>query len=384
MTFEFATANRIIFGPGTARQAGELATKLGKKALVVTGNDPDRNRFIFQNLEANDVQCTQFSIPEEPTIDLISSGADEARRAGCDLVVAVGGGSVMDSGKAIAALLTNHGNLIDYLEVVGRGESIQHAPAPTIVLPTTAGTGAEVTCNSVLMSPEHRVKVSMRSPMMLPVVAIVDPELTYCMPPEITAATGLDAFTQLIEAFVSIHANPMTDAVCREGIKRAAGAIERACRDGSDTLARHDMCLASLWGGMALANAKLGAVHGIAGPFGGMFPSPHGAVCGRLLPAVMKINILALEKRVPESKALSRYAEIALIVTSDSQASAMDGADWVERLCDRLSIPPISAYGVSENDFETVIQKSQIASSMKGNPVPLKGEEIRLVLRQSL
>jgi alcohol dehydrogenase class IV len=194
MEFEFTTANRIIFGPGTARQTGKLARKLGRNALVVTGRASDRNRFLFQDLTSHNIEFTMLPIPEEPTVAMISSGADEARKVGCDLVIAIGGGSAIDSGKAIAALLTNPGRLTDYLEVVGKGKSIREDPAPSIVLPTTAGTGAEVTCNSVLLSEESRVKVSMRSPLMLPRVAIVDPELTYSMPPDVTAATGLDVF----------------------------------------------------------------------------------------------------------------------------------------------------------------------------------------------
>jgi alcohol dehydrogenase class IV len=321
MEFEFTTANRIIFGPGTARQTGKLARKLGRNALVVTGRASDRNRFLFQDLASQNIEFTILSIPEEPTVAMISSGADEARKAGCDLVIAIGGGSAIDSGKVIAALLTNHGRLTDYLEVVGKGKSILKDPAPSIVLPTTAGTGAEVTCNSVLLSEEHQVKVSMRSPLMLPHIAIVDPELTYSMPPDITAATGLDAFTQLLEAFVSKSANPMTDAVCREGIKRAAASLERVYIDGSDKTARYDMCLASFFGGLALANAKLGAVHGIA---------------------------------------------------------------WVKKLCERLKMPPLGNYGVCENDFADIIRQSQKASSMKGNPIRLKTEELHGILQKTL
>ena len=383
MFFEFTTANRIIFGAGTARQAGELASTLGSKALVVTGSAAHRNGFIFQDLETRGLDCVHFSIPKEPTVALILSGVEKAVEARCDMVVAIGGGSVIDGGKAIAALMTNPGNAIDYLEVVGKGMPISNPPAPTIVLPTTAGTGAEVTRNSVLLSEEHRVKVSMRSPLMLPDIAMVDPELTCSMPPHITAGTGLDALTQLMEAFVSINANPLTDALCREGIKRAAAALERAFLDGSDIAARNDMCLASLWGGMALANAKLGAVHGIAGPFGGMFPSPHGAVCGRLLPPVMEMNIIALKERSSDSKVLARYDEIACLALPGRKVSAQDGAVWVRELCERLKVPPLSTYGISENDIDNLILQSEKSSSMKGNPIQLTQEELGVILHQA-
>ena len=384
MTFEFTTANQIIFGPGTAQQAGALASNLGKHALVVFGSMADRHAMVFRDLKAHKLEWVLFSVPKEPTIELILSGVEKAVHAGNDLVIAIGGGSVIDSGKAIAALMTNPGNPLDYLEVVGKGRPIENPPAPFIAMPTTAGTGAEVTRNSVLMSAEHRVKVSMRSRLMLPDIAIVDPELTYSMPPHITAGTGLDALTQLMEAFVSIHATPMTDALCREGIKRAAAALERAYVDGSDKEARHDMCLASLWGGMALANAKLGAVHGIAGPLGGMFPSPHGAVCGRLLPEVMEVNINALQHRLPDSKALARYDEIAGMVLPGPGPKAMDGAVWVKKLCDRLEVPPLGTYGICENDLDDLIRQSQRSSSMQGNPIQLTNEELEVILRKAM
>ncbi len=384
MIFEFATASRIIFGPGTAKQIGNLATGLGRHVMVVTGQTSARADFVFEDLTEHGLHTTPFPVTQEPTTSIVAAGIDMARSLECDVVIGIGGGSVIDSGKAIAALLTNRGRLDDYLEVVGEGRSIESAPAPYIAVPTTAGTGAEVTRNSVLMSEEHKVKVSMRSPLMLPRIAIIDPELTYSMPPSITAYTGLDAFTQLVEAFVSTGANPMTDGICREGLRRAADALERAYRDGSDTKAREDMCLASLCGGLALANAKLGAVHGIAGPLGGMFASPHGAVCGRLLPYVISANISALKKRLPGSNALARYEEIARIVTHNPQALVSDGERWVQDLCDRLMAPPLSEYGINENRFGDIIKKAQRASSMQGNPIPLTEEEMYGILQQAV
>ena len=384
MNFEFATAKRIIFGPGTAKQIGSLATELGRHAMVVTGKTSTRADFLVKKLKASGIQSSHFAVAKEPTVSMIVSGVEKARAAGCDLVIAVGGGSVIDGGKAIAALLTNRGDLDDYLEVIGKGQSIENPPAPFVALPTTAGTGAEVTRNSVLMSPEHNVKVSMRSPLMLPHIAIVDPELTYSMPPAITAYTGLDAFAQLLEAFTSNKTNPMTDGICREGLRLAAGALERAFHDGNDIQAREDMCLASLFGGLALANAKLGAVHGIAGPLGGMFTSPHGAVCGSLLPHVMATNVSALKKRLPASPALARYDELACIVLDDRLASASDGIRWVQDLCKQLETPHLSAYGINEKDFPDIIKKSQDASSMRGNPIELTDAELQAILEQAI
>ncbi len=384
MKFEFATAQQIVFGPGTAKQIGKLTAARGGHALIVTGSLSGRTDFVLRDLANQGLQTTHVSVANEPTTSMIAAGVDTARAAGCDVVVGIGGGSVIDGGKAIAALLTNHGNLIDYLEVIGKGQSIDYAPAPYIAVPTTAGTGAEVTRNAVLMSPEHQVKVSMRSPLMLPQIALIDPELTCSMPPAVTASTGLDAFTQLLEAFVSTGANPLTDGICREGLQRAAGALERVYRHGDDETAREDMCFASLCGGLALANAKLGAVHGIAGPLGGMFPAPHGAVCGRLLPYVMAANISALKKRLPASPALARYDEIARIVTGHSQALATDGVDWVQNLCARLKMPSLSEYRIEKRHLADLIEKSQKASSMRGNPVQLTDEELYVILQQAI
>jgi alcohol dehydrogenase class IV len=384
MNFDFATANRIIFGPGTARKVGQLASEMGSQAMVVTGKDSQRHAFLIQDLESHGIGFEQFSVPKEPTDKLIMAGIEAAQRARCDLVIAIGGGSVIDSGKAIAAMLNNQGDLNDYLEVIGKGKSIENKLLPNIVLPTTAGTGSEVTRNAVLMSTEHKVKVSMRSPMMLPQIAIVDPELTYPMPPQVTAGTGLDALTQLLEAFVSTNANPMTDAVCREGLKRAARSLEHAYQDGNDKRARYDMCVASLFGGMALANAKLGAVHGIAGPLGGMYPGPHGMVCGRLLSSVMQVNVKTLQQQLPNAIQLARYEEIARIVTADQNALAEDGIAWIQSLCDRLEVPPLSQYGLDDKGFPTLVQSALRASSMKGNPVKLTEEDVLAILQQTL
>jgi alcohol dehydrogenase class IV len=224
----------------------------------------------------------------------------------------------------------------------------------------------------------------MRSPLMLPDVALVDPELTFSMPPAVTAGTGLDAFTQLLEAFVSHHANPLTDGICREGLRRASRSIVKAYRDGNDTAAREDMCLASLFGGLALANAKLGAVHGLAGPLGGMYPAAHGALCAGLLPHVMDANVNALRSRAAESSALKRFDEVARIITGSTSARAEDGITWVRKLCLRLQVSPLADYGIKEKDFSFVVAKSIEASSMKGNPINLTAEELQTILRKSV
>jgi alcohol dehydrogenase class IV len=383
MNFEFVTAGRIRFGPGTLREAGSIAERLGRRALVVTTPTIERAMPLLNLLSEQGVEYTLFTVEGEPTTETARWGTRQARQAGCDMVIGLGGGSVIDTGKAVAALLTNGGDPLDYLEVIGRGQPLTEPSAPYMAIPTTAGTGAEVTRNAVLASPEHRVKASLRSPLMLPTVALVDPELTYRLPSDVTAYTGLDALTQVIEPFVSVKANPMTDALCREAITRGARSLRPAYESG-DPAAREDMALVSLFGGLALANAALGAVHGFAGPFGGMYESPHGAVCAALLPHVMAINVAALQARQPTSEALRRYDEVARLLTGSPEATACDGVTWVEDLCAALHVPTLATYGIVPADFGDLIDKSAAASSMKGNPIPLTADEMRTILARAV
>ena len=384
MDFEFATAQHIVFGSGKVRELPNLTKGMGRRAAFVTGSSAERIAPTFQMLKACGANPAAFSIKGEPTTDRIAGLARQARGQGCDFVVAFGGGSVIDAGKAIAALLTNTRDLTDYLEVIGKGEPLTEEPAPCIAIPTTAGTGAEVTRNAVLLSPEHKVKVSMRHPKMLPTIALVDPELTISMPPEVTASTGLDAFTQLLEAFVSIKANPLTDGICREGLGKAVRALPRAYAQGDDLAAREEMALASLFGGLALANAGLGAVHGFAGPLGGMFAAPHGMVCAALLPAVFETNVKALEERAGESPALGKYREVARIATGNPNATLDDALQWIKKLCMQMSVPGLADFGVTEPDFPSIVEKAKNASSMKGNPIPLTDGELATILQNSL
>jgi alcohol dehydrogenase class IV len=384
MRFEFATAGRIIFGEGTLAEAGTLAAGLGTHALVVTGQSLERAAPLLTRLDDAGVAYGTFAVAHEPTVQLVLDGVRRARDLGCDLVIGFGGGSALDTAKAIAALLTNPGDPYDYLEVIGRGAALTRPAAPTIAIPTTAGTGTEVTRNAVLASPEHRVKVSLRSPLMLPAIALIDPELTYSLPPHVTAYTGLDALTQVIEPFVSSAANPLTDAICREGMRRVGRSLRRAFQQGNDAEARADMAFAALCGGLALANARLGAVHGFAGPFGGMFDAPHGAVCAALLPHVMAANVAALRERAPDHPALRRYDEIAQLLTGDARATADQGVAWVRELVAELSIPGLATYGLDEAAFATLIPAAQRSSSMKGNPVALTDDELRAILQRAL
>ena len=382
--FEFATATRIVFGDGVSTQLPKLAAVYPPSLLIVTGSQPARHTTIWTSLEQAGLSLTFFPVKGEPTTLDVIAGTELARQAGCQTVLGLGGGSVLDAGKAIAALLTNGGEPLDYLEVIGRGLPLSQPSAPYLAVPTTAGTGAEVTRNAVLASPEHRLKVSLRSPFMLPALAVVDPLLTHSAPPDVTASTGMDALTQLIEPFVSSKANPLTDALCRAGIPQAAAALRRVYADGSDAAARSAMSFASLNGGLALANAGLGAVHGFAGPIGGLFPAPHGAICARLLPLVMEANIKALESRHAGHVAIERYIEIAQIVTGDKNASAQEGVKWVSDLVSELNIPPLSALGMNESQIPEAVEKTLNASSFKGNPIALSDGELREILERAL
>lgn len=380
MAFEFATAQRIIFGDGVVEQTGALAAALGRNALVVTGGSRRHADPLLASLAAAGVAGTIFSVGGEPDVATIAAGTAVARNSRSDLVIGIGGGSVVDAGKAIAALATNQGDIYDYLEVIGRARPLVETPLPLIAIPTTAGTGSEVTRNAVLASPEHRVKVSLRSAAMLPRVALVDPFLTYSLPPAQTAASGLDALTQLVEPFVSSRANALVDAICKEGIRHAVRSLRRVYADGGDAEARRDMAFASLCSGLALANAGLGAVHGFAGPFGGAYGAPHGAVCAALLAPVFATNVRALESRAAGSPALGRFREVSVLLTGDAGAAPDDAIAWLQALTHDLAIPPLSAYGYRTADAADVVNAARSASSMKANSLPLTDDELYAIL----
>ena len=384
LPFEFATAARIIFGAGTVNQVAQLALGLGRNALVVHGARADRAYTLQAALEEAGIACGLCAIPGEPTLQMADEGASLARQSGYDLVIGIGGGSVLDGAKAVAALATNPGPALDYMEVIGRGLPVRVPPLPLIAIPTTAGTGSEGTRNTVLLSPEHRVKVSIRHPLLLPRIAVIDPELTYSASPAITAAAGMDALTQLIEPFLSIRANPLTDGLAREGMRRVARSLERAYASGSDAVAREDMALASLFGGLCLANSGLGVVHGISGPLGGKFAAPHGALCARILPHALRINVRAMRARTPLAPGLARAQEVAALLTGEAAATPEDGVTWLEQMCRHLEIAPLSQYGVTSEDIPALVEKSLAATSTKSNPIELTPAEVTEIIDASL
>jgi alcohol dehydrogenase class IV len=384
MRFEFATATKVVFGQGTINEAAPAARLLGQRAVVVTGKSGRLMPEFVRQLENVGVSVSEIHVSGEPTVAVVTSGLEQAKDQTSDLVIGIGGGSVLDTAKAIAGLASNPGSVTDYLELVEAGKPLTNPSLPYIAIPTTAGTGSEVTCNAVLAVPERRIKVSLRSPKLLPRLAIIDPELTYTLPPEITAASGLDALTQLIEGFLSNQSNPLTEALCREGLRRASRSLRLAFEDSGNASARADMSLSSLLSGMVLANIKLGAVHGLAGPIGGMFTAPHGAICARLLAVTMETNLRTLRTRSAQHPAVTCFAEIGQLLTGDAYARAEDGIEWLHELCEALNIPPLATYGIREPDFEEIAQKAMRSSSMKGNPIALTEHELIGILAKAL
>jgi alcohol dehydrogenase class IV len=382
MRLDFATASRIVFACGAVREAPKLIRNFGRTALIVTGKSSERASTLVSMLRAESVDAMMFPVAGEPTLHDVRSGALAAREQRCDVVVGFGGGSALDAAKAIAILATNSGEPLDYLEVVGRGLPFEKAPLPFVAIPTTAGTGAEVTRNAVVLAPEQRVKASLRGGAMLAKVALVDPELTLNLPPEVTAYTGLDALTQLIEPFVSCRANPMVDGFCSEGITRVSSSLEKVFRDGRDVAARESMAFASLLGGLALANAGLGVVHGFAAPLGGMLKAPHGAICAAILPYGVAANIRALRERQPESDALLKYREVARLLSG--RADIDDLPRWLRDFTGNLGTRSLSELGLHRDKFSDVVSAAAQASSMKANPLPLTAEELTLILEEAL
>jgi alcohol dehydrogenase class IV len=389
--FEFATATRIVFGAGAISHLAQWVESMTcERVLLMTGRDPSRAQPIAAALSRRGVSVHSFPVSGEPSVELVRAAASTARSLRVDAVLAVGGGSVLDAGKAAAALASNGGDPLDYLEVVGAGRALRQPSLPFVAVPTTAGTGAEVTRNAVLSVREPRVKASLRSPFMLPRLAIVDPDLLSGAPAEVIISSGLDALSQLIESFVSSRANPLTDALAREGIRRSARALPLAARQGLGTRSdlREDLALASLSGGLCLANAGLGAIHGFAAPAGAMFDAPHGAVCAALLPHVLDVNLRALRTRAPSHPVLERFRELGNLLSGVDLPSQDGGPDdavlWVARLCRELAVPALSRYGMRTSDIPPLVAAARRASSTKGNPIELTDAEYVEIAERAL
>ena len=377
MNFDFATVGRLVFGAGRAVELPTVLAELGSRVLVCTGAHPERHAELLSSLTLPRLVST---VDGEPTVDQVRTVSAAAREHGADVVLGIGGGSVLDLAKAVATLLGNGGDPLDYLEGLGRGRPITRPSVPFVAVPTTAGTGSEVTANAVLTAltaTGQAAKASMRSPLMLARVALVDPLLTVDCPPAVTASSGLDALTQCLEPLVSVRANPLTDGLAREGLRRAGSGLRRAYADGGDVDARTDMAACAVAGGMALANAKLGAVHGFAGVLGALTGVPHGMACAAFLLPVTAANLRALRDRRPDSPAVERYAEAARLLTGDPTATTTDGLDWLRETVAELHVPRVAVDPARRAD---VVGRVARASSTKGNPIELTEDELHAIL----
>lgn len=378
MITEFFTPTKIILGEGAINRTGEIVKSVGNNGLIVSSHSGRYNSKLEKQLLEKDVRYCIYKVSGEPTVETVLQGLQIARQNKVEVVVGIGGGSTLDTAKAIAILMTNSGDIYNYLEVVGEGKVFQNRGLPSIAIPTTAGTGTEVTKNAVISVPNAKVKVSLRSEWMIPKMAIIDPELTYCLEQEVTAFSGMDALTQLIEPYVCNQPNPVTDPLCRDGIMRIANNFQTAYYDGTNKKARYNMSVASLFSGMALANAKLGAVHGFAGVLGGMYGTPHGEICAILLPQVIKVNLDIIKNREPNNAALTRYRQIAkMILNSEDEQELIE---WILDLDRKFSIPTLRSIGIRREDFNVIIEKASQANSMKGNPINLSEKELQTIL----
>ncbi len=384
--FDFASAGRILFGRGRIAELPDLIKLSGKKVMLVTGGHPGRHDSLRILLEKAGISVAVESVSGEPTVQRVSEITDSILRQQCEVVAGIGGGSVIDAAKAAAALANNPGDIMDYLEVVGAGKPLPQPALPYIAIPTTAGTGAEVTKNSVITVPEQHVKVSLRSPFMLPRFALVDPDLALECPPEVSVNCGFDALCHLIEAYLSAKATPMSDAVCREGLSRmGGGALVLHWMRPEDPNVMVNVSLGSLLGGMALANGGLGAVHGFAGVIGGMTGAPHGAVCAALLPAVLRMNLdIACQGKQPLCRqTMARINETALMLSRDVNSKTQDLITLIENMSTQQNVAGLEKLGVKRAEFPVIIEKSSRASSMKGNPFLLTAEQLFRILDES-
>ncbi len=365
-------------GAGVARKAPAIAAALGRRALLVTGRDPARQGWLAEALRAEGVAVETVATPGEPTVADAERAVAAALAHGADVVVAVGGGSAIDLGKAAAALARQAGGPLDHLEVIGAGRPLAAEPLPCVAVPTTAGTGAEATMNAVLGSAEHARKASLRDPRMIPAAALVDPDLLADCPPGVALASGLDAIVQVIEPYLSRFANPTVDALCRDAIPRGLAALPRML-DG-DPAARADMALVSFTGGVALTNAKLGAVHGLAGVIGGRTGAAHGAICGRLLAPILRANAAALPAGAP---AQARIAEVRGWIAGALGGAPERAEATLEAWADAAGLPRLAAFGMGAAAFREIAEAAALSSSMKGNPADLDADALAGALAEA-
>ena len=382
--FDLAVPVDIRFGAGRVSEVPEAFARLGaSRVLVVTGRTTSRADTLRSELRETGISSIVFGVATEPSIERVRAAVSLVAESGCDAVLGFGGGSALDVAKAVAVLALSGTDPTDHLEVIGAGHPIERPGLPCVAVPTTAGTGSEVTRNSVLSG--GGVKASLRSPLILPKVALVDPELLVGVPKPTIAASGMDALSQLIEPLLSKRANPFSDALARDGIRRSARSLRRGYEEGmEESGVREDLALASLFSGMCLANSGLGAVHGLAAAAGARLSAPHGAVCAAVLAAVMDVNLRALRERAREDPALPRMTEVATLLTGLPEATPEDAIAWLQELTTALSIPGLASYGLNQDEIAPMVAAAQEASSMRGNPIELRDEEVTEIITRSL
>ena len=386
INFEFATVSQILFGRGKIAQLGEIARTLGTSALMIhNGDDPGTGGPVDRavaSLRTAKINVHFKRQRGEPIVADVDAALTVAKQNHCDLVIGLGGGSAIDTAKATAGLLTNGGDCIDYMEVIGKGRKISKPAAPWIAIPTTAGTGAEVTRNAVIGSPEHKFKASIRSDHLLATVALVDPDLGENTPHEVMAASGMDALCQLIESFTSNGANPMTDALAMRALEMGMGFTTHIDPARDD---REMMAYVALVSGLTLTNAGLGAVHGFAAPIGANFPIPHGVICARLLPFVVEENLKSLLLTPTNQYALSRYLVLNQTVPISFSAGREKAlVNYLHAKIEHLQIRPLMQYGIQESDIPGMVALAKKTSSMKYNPVVLADDVLANILRSAL
>jgi alcohol dehydrogenase class IV len=382
--FDLAVPVDIRFGAGRVSEVPEVFARLGaSRVLVVTGRTMSRADTLRSELRETGISSIVFGVATEPSIERVRAAVSLVAESGCDAVLGFGGGSALDVAKAVAVLALSGTDPTDHLEVIGAGHPIERPGLPCVAVPTTAGTGSEVTRNSVLSG--GGVKASLRSPLILPKVALVDPELLVGVPKPTIAASGMDALSQLIEPLLSKRANPFSDALARDGIRRSARSLRRGYEEGmEESGVREDLALASLFSGMCLANSGLGAVHGLAAAAGARLSAPHGAVCAAVLAAVMDVNLRALRERAREDPALPRMTDVATLLTGLTEATPEDAIAWLQELTTALSIPGLASYGLNQDEIAPMVAAAQKASSMRGNPIDLRDEEVTEIITRSL
>lgn len=396
MSFQFSLAKfpKIEFGAGKLSLLPDLIQSFGQRVLLVTGKqfleDAEHWHALQQNLKAKNIQWEQFRVSGEPSPHLIDEAVQRFSKDNFDVAVAIGGGSPLDAAKAIAGLMQNKRSVMDYLEGVGPELPYEGPATPFIAVPTTAGTGSEATKNAVLSVQDKQkgFKKSFRHEMLVAEVAIVDPELLNTCPKPLIAANGMDALTQLIESYVSLKANPFTDALAWSGIEKVKRSLLPWFHADTHLLAAQaDMAYGALLSGITLAQVGLGSVHGLASPMGAFFPIPHGVVCGTLLAEATKVNINAMLAREPDNIALKKYADLGRLLCDDStltdDLAHEHLVELLQNWCQALQLETLNAYGVQAADLDHIVANSR-GSSMKTNPIELTDEEVKQILLQRL